>query len=78
MQHQSLGTLTILRAAWMRSCRQEREKDGKNLIMRFHQVMVCGERVGWREEARRVIIYTTDQVSEIYVATLLFAPMVYL
>ena len=27
-----------------------------------HQVMVCGERVGWREEARRVIIYTTDQV----------------
>ena len=26
------------------------------------QVMVCGDRVGWREEARRVIIYTTDQV----------------
>jgi protocadherin alpha len=29
------------------------------------QVMVCGERVGWREEARRVIIYTTDQVPSV-------------
>ena len=26
------------------------------------QVMVCGEKIGWREEARRVIVYTTDQV----------------
>ena len=26
------------------------------------QVMVCGERIGWRKEARRVIIYTSDQV----------------
>merc|ERR1719410_1593866 len=23
--------------------------------------MVCGERIGWRKEARRVIIYTSDQ-----------------
>ena len=38
---------------------REREKD---LNMWADQVMVCGERVGWREEARRVIIYTTDQV----------------
>ena len=39
---------------------REREKD---LNMWADQVMVCGERVGWREEARRVIIYTTDQVA---------------
>ena len=29
------------------------------------KVMVCGDRVGWREEARRVIIYTTDQVARL-------------
>ena len=29
------------------------------------QVMVCGEKIGWREEARRVIVYTTDQVSNL-------------
>ena len=28
------------------------------------QVMVCGQKIGWREGARRVIIYTSDQVSE--------------
>ena len=28
------------------------------------QVMVCEEIVGWREDARRVIIYTTDQVRQ--------------
>ena len=26
------------------------------------QVMVCGQKIGWREGARRVIIYTSDQV----------------
>ena len=30
------------------------------------QVMVCGEKIGWREGARRVIIYTSDQVSHIH------------
>ena len=28
------------------------------------QVMVCDERIGWRKDARRVIIYTTDQVRD--------------
>ena len=25
------------------------------------QVMVCGDRIGWRRDARRVVIFTTDQ-----------------
>ena len=27
------------------------------------QVMVCGDKIGWRQESRRVVVYTTDQVS---------------
>ena len=26
------------------------------------QVLVCGDRIGWRPESRRVVVYTTDQV----------------
>ena len=29
------------------------------------QVMVCGQKIGWREGARRVIIYTSDQVRSV-------------
>ena len=32
------------------------------IIHTHYQVMVCGDRIGWRKEARRVIIFTTDQV----------------
>ena len=27
------------------------------------QVMVCGNKIGWRQESRRVVVYTTDQVN---------------
>jgi len=25
------------------------------------QVLVCGDRIGWRKNSRRVVIFTTDQ-----------------
>ena len=36
------------------------------IVHALYQVMVCGDRIGWRKEARRVIIYTTDQVKLSY------------
>ena len=32
-------------------------------VTSLFQVMVCGNKIGWRQESRRVIVYTTDQVN---------------
>ena len=35
-----------------------------NIFITFlFQVMVCGNKIGWRQESRRVVVYTTDQVN---------------
>ena len=41
-----------------------RNKDGVERLCCL-QVIVCEELVGWREDARRVVIYTTDQVRQL-------------
>ena len=32
-------------------------------VTSLFQVMVCGNKIGWRQESRRVVVYTTDQVN---------------
>ena len=29
-----------------------------------NQVIVCDDKIGWRQESRRVVVYTTDQVND--------------
>ena len=48
----------------MQAREKDRDRKKTNLNVSL-KVMVCGDRVGWREEARRVIIYTTDQVARL-------------
>ena len=50
--------------ALMQAREKDRDRKKTNLNVSL-KVMVCGDRVGWREEARRVIIYTTDQVARL-------------
>ena len=33
------------------------------MVTFLFQVMVCGNSIGWRQESRRVVVYTTDQVN---------------
>ena len=35
----------------------------QNMVTFLFQVMVCGNSIGWRQESRRVVVYTTDQVN---------------
>ena len=45
---------------------------GKIKILRFLcQVIVCSDMIGWRKNARRVIVFTTDQVGDIFIILLI-------
>ena len=55
----------------MRLCRFDILSEVIKYLYLQLKVIVCGDKIGWRQGSRRVVVYTTDQVSRVHICDII-------